>query len=225
MTTVTARGSKAGDAEVWLSVHEASAMLGVSPATLRRWSAAGEVEAFTTPGGHRRFALSTLRALLPRPSDAPLRLSVSGAATDRMVRVLRRHARSACSESAWIRRLDAESLQTLRQLSRLMVQGVVSSLDATTCAGRRDALSSAEDAATQLTRVAMRHGGGLLDVTEIFLRFRSLLVHELGDVAVRRGVSTAEATDLVARGGEAVDRLLTAVVAELSAQQGSLLLG
>lgn len=52
--------------ETWLSVQEASAMLGVSPATLRRWSAAGEVEAFTTPGGHRRFAVSTLSALLDR---------------------------------------------------------------------------------------------------------------------------------------------------------------
>lgn len=59
MTTATARNQ-----ETWLSVQEASAMLGVSPATLRRWSANGEVEAFTTPGGHRRFSLSTLKALL-----------------------------------------------------------------------------------------------------------------------------------------------------------------
>ena len=32
--------------EIWLTVHDASAMLGVSPATLRRWSVNGEVEAF-----------------------------------------------------------------------------------------------------------------------------------------------------------------------------------
>ena len=57
MRTATAR-VPTPDSEVWLSVHDASAMLGVSPATLRRWSVAGEIEAFTTPGGHRRFALS-----------------------------------------------------------------------------------------------------------------------------------------------------------------------
>lgn len=64
MTTIT-RTPAPVEAETWLSVHDASLMLGVSSATLRRWSAAGEVEAFTTPGGHRRYALSTLKALLP----------------------------------------------------------------------------------------------------------------------------------------------------------------
>ena len=95
--------ARVADREVWLSVHEASAMLGVSPATLRRWSAAGEVEAFTTPGGHRRFALSTLQALLPHPSDAPVRLAPLGESPDRMVRVLRRHARASCDRGSTAR--------------------------------------------------------------------------------------------------------------------------
>jgi excisionase family DNA binding protein len=54
-----------GSAGDWLSVHEASALVGVSPATLRRWSDAGEIVAFTTPGGHRRFARSAILAMLP----------------------------------------------------------------------------------------------------------------------------------------------------------------
>ena len=33
----------------WLTIHEASDLIGVSPATLRRWSDAGEIRAFTTP--------------------------------------------------------------------------------------------------------------------------------------------------------------------------------
>lgn len=62
MTTVS-RSDPPTDAEVWLSVHDAAAMLGVSSATLRRWCAHGDIEAFTTPGGHRRYALSAIRAL------------------------------------------------------------------------------------------------------------------------------------------------------------------
>ena len=49
----------------WLGLSEASRLLGVSPATLRRWSDAGRLRVFTTPGGHRRFSRATLERLLP----------------------------------------------------------------------------------------------------------------------------------------------------------------
>lgn len=44
----------------WLSLKQASAFLGVHPATLRRWANRGEIPVFLTPGGHRRFALEDL---------------------------------------------------------------------------------------------------------------------------------------------------------------------
>ncbi|HEY7893119.1 MAG TPA: helix-turn-helix domain-containing protein [Solirubrobacteraceae bacterium] len=53
--------------EEWLTLQEACALIGVSPATLRRWSANGDVRTFTTPGGHRRFARSAILDLLPVP--------------------------------------------------------------------------------------------------------------------------------------------------------------
>jgi excisionase family DNA binding protein len=46
----------------WLSLTEAGALLGVHPTTLRRWTDAGEVPCFRTPGGHRRFRASDLAA-------------------------------------------------------------------------------------------------------------------------------------------------------------------
>jgi excisionase family DNA binding protein len=55
------------DAQEWVSVGEASRLLGVDPDTLRRWSDAGQVEVFTTPGGHRRFLRSSLESMMPRP--------------------------------------------------------------------------------------------------------------------------------------------------------------
>lgn len=44
----------------WLSLKQASAFLGVHPATLRRWANQGEIPVLFTPGGHRRFALEDL---------------------------------------------------------------------------------------------------------------------------------------------------------------------
>jgi glutamyl-tRNA reductase len=60
-----ANATKTPSGEDWLTVREACALVGVSPATLRRWSDNGEVTTFTTPGGHRRFARSAIQALLP----------------------------------------------------------------------------------------------------------------------------------------------------------------
>ena len=47
----------------WLSLQSASKQLGVSPATLRHWADKGKVRAFRTPGGHRRFSETEMRAL------------------------------------------------------------------------------------------------------------------------------------------------------------------
>lgn len=39
----------------WLTLHATSTLLGVSPATVRRWADAGRISTRRTPGGHRRF--------------------------------------------------------------------------------------------------------------------------------------------------------------------------
>lgn len=46
--------------EKWLTTSEAAELLGVHPATVRRWADDGDLPSMTTPGGHRRFALSDL---------------------------------------------------------------------------------------------------------------------------------------------------------------------
>jgi len=39
-----------------LSISEAARVLGVSLSTLRRWSDAGELPSYRTPGGQRRYS-------------------------------------------------------------------------------------------------------------------------------------------------------------------------
>lgn len=50
-----------------ISIGQAAKELGVSQATLRRWEAAGKIEVDRTPNGHRRYDLSKLYGLVPRP--------------------------------------------------------------------------------------------------------------------------------------------------------------
>src|SRR3954463_7931644 len=46
-----------------LAIRDACAILGVDQSTLRRWSDAGKVPVFLTPGGHRRYAEEDIHAL------------------------------------------------------------------------------------------------------------------------------------------------------------------
>ena len=47
-----------------LTPGEVAALLRVDPKTVTRWAAAGRIGSIRTPGGHRRFRESEVRALL-----------------------------------------------------------------------------------------------------------------------------------------------------------------
>ena len=51
-------------ARLGLTASQAARHLGVSISTLRRWSDAGHVQAYRTPGGQRRFSVEELDAFL-----------------------------------------------------------------------------------------------------------------------------------------------------------------
>lgn len=53
----------------WLSIGEAARRVGVAPTTLRRWADGGEIRAFVTPGGHRRFSRSSIDILVAERRD------------------------------------------------------------------------------------------------------------------------------------------------------------
>ena len=56
----------------WLSLQEASELLGVNTSTLRRWGDSGRVPMKRTLGGHRRFSRMAISRLAETPPAAPL---------------------------------------------------------------------------------------------------------------------------------------------------------
>jgi excisionase family DNA binding protein len=207
--------SRAPDAPVveeWLTVHEACALIGVSPATLRRWSAAGDVQAFTTPGGHRRFARSMILGLLPSARRQRPSLERLGETPEHMTRVYRRHVAQACHGVSWLSGLTEEQLEPLRDHGRRIAGGLLTFIDADTPEERRPAMIKATAAANEYGRIAARESGGIRETVEAFLRFRMLFLGELAQVARRRGLDTVEATNLLVTATQAIDQLLVALM-------------
>jgi excisionase family DNA binding protein len=59
-----------GNNERLLTPGEVAALFRVDPKTVTRWAASGRITSIRTPGGHRRFRESEVRALLSGGSEA-----------------------------------------------------------------------------------------------------------------------------------------------------------
>jgi excisionase family DNA binding protein len=198
----------AGD---WLTIHEASRLVGVSVATLRRWCDAGEVRCFTTPGGHRRFDRAAVLGLVPAPTMRRPRVTCGGETAIRIVRAYRRDVRRGLDSVA----LDAVpegSRHHFREHGRAIVTALVELLDQPVPA-MGEALARAERSAAACGRAAADSGMSLQEAIELFLRFRTPFLHEIGAMARRWRLDAAAATALLQDAADGVDGLLPAMVA------------
>ncbi len=97
----------------WMTIHEAAMLVGVSSATLRRWSDAGDIRTFTTPGGHRRFSREAIAGLLPAdPSTRPTQEQLEQT-RERLIRSVRRVSRRMVDGGAWSNAIDVEDRAAL----------------------------------------------------------------------------------------------------------------
>jgi len=209
---VIAHGTPDPSRREWLSIHEASALIGVSPSTLRRWSDAGEIKTFTTPGGHRRFSRAAVVGMMPADRRGRPKLDRLGETPERMVHIYRRELRRAAHRAPWIDAVGDDDRQALRDHGDRIAAALLTFFDAALPAERGAALAMAEDSSAGCGRIAGRLGLPIEATVEVFLWFRMPFVHELGAVARRRGLDTIEATLLLESATEAFDRLLSAAI-------------
>jgi len=197
----------------WLTIHEASALVGVSPATLRRWCDAGDVRAFTTPGGHRRFDRAAVIGMLPAASRGRPTLASLGETADSIARVCRLDIRGSVPFPGSIEALAPSARVAFRDCGRQLVCALAGYLDSPSGIEAERRLASAEQAAIQQGRIAARHGVAIGDTVGLFLRFRAQFLHRLGAAARRKGVDATNATSLLESAIDAIDRVVPALIA------------
>lgn len=200
-------------AGLWLSLGQASRLLGITPATLRRWADQGEVATFVTPGGHRRFPRTVIEGMVPHVRTRRPTLAGLGASPERMAMAYRR-ARPVERGAGppWLANLSQADREEFRERGRRLLGIVLEHLDADDRAIAGAHLEKAAEAAAEYGALSRSLGASLTETLELFLRFRASFVGELAGVARRRRLDTREATALLVAAETALDRLLVSLM-------------
>jgi len=205
----------------WLGLGEASRLLGVSTATIRRWADSGRLKPFTTPGGHRRFSRASLERLLPADRNRRPDLATGGLTQTRLTRAYKRDVPAHTEQPAWLASLDGVDRSAFRDLGRRLAWALVAHLDADAPDARAARLAEATALAADYGRRGAELGLAMSDVVEGFLAFRRPFLGEMGSVARRRGFDGDEVRTLHDDADRALDRLLVATMSGHSLRVGA----
>ena len=189
----------------WLTLGQASRVLGVSESTLRRWADAGTVRSFRTPGGHRRFAAMELS-----------RLTEGGVGGDgfRIDGEALRHIRARLDEGrapAWLGRLTDQTRRALGDLGRHTVELVSRAAEAEPDEGALTAEASRVGA--DYGRLLGEAGLGLSEAVAAFSYFRTGVAEVVTRHAQTQGMAAGAAGGVWERVSRLEDEILVALTA------------
>ena len=196
----------------WLSLGPASRLLGVDPDTLRRWADDGRIEAFTTPGGHRRFDRRALERLAAarRPIRQPI--GVLGATPERITLAYRRSYRSGLGDDRALA-INHDDRDAFRKQGRRLVEVLLAHLDAGTSGARDNAAGEAEAVVDEIARRLAASGTSLTDAVELFVAARRPFLSQLSAIGRRRALDPARLASMYESASTLLDRLLLRLIA------------
>jgi excisionase family DNA binding protein len=129
-TPVLTNAALPAQSPVWFSLKAASEFLGVHYTTLRTWCDQGQIAAFRTPGGHRRFSIVELRRFIEeranrREQEAPASTALIDVA---LVQIRHEIQKLAAEDSGWNYRLTQDAEDVRRQRGRQLFALAISYL-------------------------------------------------------------------------------------------------
>ena len=198
----------------WLTMGLARALLGINEATLRQWADNGQVRAFRTPGGHRRFSAVDVQALIDSASKpgAPVLL-----ANDHSVlpRVRRRVNTTKPRSPTWMTKFDNQAHEQMRELGHAFLDLCSSYVDN---ADKR-ALTAAGKLGLCYGEAAASSGLTLREAVEAFVFFRGATVNAIRPTLVRQARAPEEIFTAMEHVGRLTDQVLVGLTSAYQGEQ------
>jgi len=160
----------------WVSIGHACKLLGVNAATLRQWTAHGKLQAFRTPGGHRRFSAAEITALSQQA------LAPQPAVAETVIAELRTRyrdlAQSSVAHQGWLAHIDPVARQHYHDLGDELL-GLLADYLAGAPARRLRALERAHAIGREYGELAGEARVTTADAVEAYTLFRRPLLDVL----------------------------------------------
>ncbi len=156
--------------DCWLTLNQAAKRLGVHATTLRRWVDRGAIDAFLTPGGHRRFLIADLE----RFEREHRRRRLLAAREQQWLEFVVARTRNNLPREQWLAAYSEAERQHYRQLGRRLI-GLLLQYAARSSDGE-DLLAEARAIGEQHARDGLRLGRPLAELLRIISFFRSTML-------------------------------------------------
>jgi excisionase family DNA binding protein len=181
-------GASHPEQDRWLTLGQACRLLNVDESTLRRWADAGQVRTFRTPGGHRRFAESDVRAIVEGRS-AKSYSDVGDLATRRIRQQLHRP-----NNADWYSTVDESHREKLRPLGRRLMALVADYVSKKR--RKHSLLEEARVTGAEYGAELMEMGMSLSQAMHAFTFFRRSLDQSAKQALAKAGTPHAESVDV-----------------------------
>lgn len=201
-----------GQAPRWVTLRRACEILGVDESTLRRWADTGRLRSYRTPGGHRRFSLVNLEAMVAGDSRTRGGDDVERIATARIRRQLQRARQQ---DQGWYASLSDGNRAELRDLGRRLIEMVSEYLDKRT--RRPGLLDEALEVGGRYGSVLMEAGLPLASAVGAYTGFRRTIDETTRQSAVRESLPLDEALAAIGQVHTLGDQVLLGLAAAYEA--------
>lgn len=203
-----------GEQSRWLTINTACKLLGVDQSTLRRWSDAGKVPVFRTPGGHRRYSEQTLRTLIGESPRRGARARLGRPiGSDRPLAPYDEDPLISARDRRWYRLYTPVMLEDLRRHGRRLTELACRFVTAQVGSAERAAtLGEARQIGEHYGRVGATAGLNVAEAVEAFLYFRVPVIRSVIGLTDDDALQARRAVRVHVELGQFLDDVLVSAV-------------
>lgn len=193
----------------WLTLSDASKLLGVHPATLRQWSDEGKVRIFRTPGGHRRFSRTDIERML---QVTPLR--GAGLSSYVLSEVLQRTRQElpAAMQQSWAQGINEGERERRRETGRHLISLAIQLI--TKQSPSEEQRADARRLGGEYGRMMAAAGHTLPDAVMAFIFFRDSLLETVFTLPETTGLDRDATLAIVRRINDLLNHVLREMMVE-----------
>jgi excisionase family DNA binding protein len=191
-----------------VSISEASQMLGVSEATLRLWTDEGQIKAFVTPGGHRRYDLDQLKSFIASGYKAT-GIHELARELSQPSEIHQEFTRNP-TQSNWRQRLTVEQGHEFMLLGNNLFDLIIRYIIIP--AKRKNTLNMARSMGSEFGSKSASLGLSLIDAMEAFIQHRSNVMRYISRVMRKNQLHSKRITELLPLVNDIMDEALIAMV-------------